>query len=68
MYNSIYLLTGEALETCVRDFMKILRIMALSCNTKEEFLAAKEEYQEFVNNEAICKKGGGRAMMLYLEL
>ena len=41
--------------------------MALTCNTKAEFLKAKEEYYKFVYEKNMCGKGGANMMMKYLE-
>lgn len=63
-----FFLIENKLEEVVKAFMQIIRMMAISCQTKEEFLDAKDQYKAFVCQETTCKKEGGKIMMRYLGL
>lgn len=56
------------MEDVVREFSKIIKVMALVCTTKEQFIEAKNNYTTFVSKEGMYIKDGTNVMMRYLEL
>ena len=50
----------------VKDFVNMIRRIAIECSTKAEFIQLIKEYEGFVRAPCTCVKGGVEKMIAYL--